>query len=391
MVKRTQKGIIFLGTSSHMMTDVYASFIVGMIPILTLKLGLSLFLVSTLTAVNFVAANLSQPLFGYLSDKYGMKKFLVLGPLVASVFISLLGLAPAYWVILICLFLGNLGVAAIHPPSAAIASYFGGVRKGFANSVISFGGALGFSLGSIFIIFIIEKLGIAFTPLASIPGIVTAAIVLKFAPEINMTVQHRDSISFFSRLKSVKRSKIMLLLLVILVAYFRELMNMTLITFMPLYLTDRGVKLLNFGYIFMAFVLIGGLGGLVAGYYSDRIKKRHIVIQVLLFLSIPCVYALLMVNINASIILFIVYGLLAISTLPLCNRLAQDIFPRNAGLATSFSIGVATGSSAATMLLIGKIADIIGMVNTIRYVTILPLIGVVLLFLFPFILSRVDS
>jgi len=374
-----------------MITDIYASFIVGMIPILTARLGLSLFLVSSLTAVNFVSANLCQPLFGYLSDKYGIKKFLVLGPLMASVFISLLGLAPAYWVILICLFLGNLGVAAIHPPSAAIANYFGGVRKGFANSVISFGGSLGFSLGSIFIIFIIERLGIAFTPLASIPGIVTAAIVLKFAPEINMTARHRDSISFFSRLKNVKRSKIMLFVLVILVAYSRELMNMTMVTFMPLYLTDRGVKLINFGYIFMAFVIIGGLGGLVAGYYSDRIKKRHIVIQVLLFLSIPCVYAIFMVNINSGIILFLAYGLLAISTLPLCNRLAQDIFPRNAGLATSFSIGVATGSSAATMLLVGRIADIIGMVNIIRYVTIIPLIGVLLLFLFPFILSRIDS
>ena len=374
-----------------MITDVYASFIVGMIPILTLKLGLSLFLVSTLTAVNFVAANLSQPLFGYLSDKYGIKRFLVLGPLMASVFISLLGLVPTYWIILVCLFLGNLGVAAIHPPSAAIANYIGGTRKGFTNAIISFGGSLGFSLGSIFIIFIIEKLGIAFTPLASIPGIVTAAIVLKFAPEIHMTAQQRDSVSFFTRLRSVKRSKIMLLALVILVAYFRELMNMTLVTFMPLYLTDRGVKLLNFGYIFMAFVLIRGLGGLVAGYYSDRIKKRHIVIQVLLFLSIPCVYAIFIVNINASIILFIAYGFLAISTLPLCNRLAQDIFPRNAGLATSFTIGVATGSSAATMLLIGKIADIIGMVNTIRYVTVLPIIGVVLLFLFPSILSKVDS
>ncbi len=374
-----------------MITDIYASFIVGMIPILTARLGLSLFLVSSLTAVNFVSANLCQPLFGYLSDKYGIKKFLVLGPLMASVFISLLGLAPAYWVILICLFLGNLGVAAIHPPSAAIANYFGGVRKGFANSVISFGGSLGFSLGSIFIIFIIERLGIAFTPLASIPGIVTAAIVLKFAPEINMTARHRDSISFFSRLKNVKRSKIMLFVLVILVAYSRELMNMTMVTFMPLYLTDRGVKLIDFGYIFMAFVIIGGLGGLVAGYYSDRIKKRHIVIQVLLFLSIPCVYAIFMVNINSGIILFLAYGLLAISTLPLCNRLAQDIFPRNAGLATSFSIGVATGSSAATMLLVGRIADIIGMVNIIRYVTIIPLIGVLLLFLFPFILSRIDS
>jgi len=389
MARRVIKGEILLGTGAHMMTDIYASFIIGMIPVLTLKLGLSLFLVSTLTAVNFISANLSQPIFGYLSDKYGIKKFLVLGPLMASIFISLLGIAPAYWVILICLFLGNLGVAAVHPPSAAMANYFWGARKGFANSIISFGGSLGFSLGSIFIIFIIEKLGLSFTPLASIPGIVTAAIVLKFAPAIDMSGENKDSAGFLHKLKKVKRQKIMLLVLVILIAYFRELMNMTLVTFMPLYLTGQGVKLLNFGYIFMAFVLIGGLGGLFAGYYSDRIQKRHIFIQILLFLSIPCVYAIFMVNINISIVLFIVYGFFTISTLPLCNRLAQDIFPRNAALASSFTIGVATGSAAASLLLIGKIADFVGIITTIRYVAIIPLIGVLLLFLFPIVKARV--
>lgn len=388
MAIRREKKIIFLGTGTHMITDIYASFIVGMIPVLTAKLGLSLFLVSTLTAVNFISANLSQPLFGYLSDRYGMKKFLVLGPLMASVFISLLGLAPAYWVILICLFLGNLGVAAIHPPSAAAATYFGGSRRGLANSFISFGGSLGFSLGSVFIIFIIERLGLAFTPLASLPGIITAAVVLKFAPEIRTHARHGEPAGFISRLRKVKKSKLVLLLVVILVAFFRELMNMTLITFMPLYLTGQGVELIDFGYIFMAFVVIGGLGGLAAGYYSDRMVKRHAFIQILLFISIPCVYAIFLVPVNAGIALFLLYGLLAISTLPLCNRLAQDIFPRDAGLATSFTIGVASGSAAAALLLVGRAADIIGMVNTIRYVAALPLIGVVILFLYPYIISR---
>lgn len=153
MAQRMQKTKIFLGFGTHMITDIYPSFIIGMIPILAAKLGLSLFLIGILTSVNFISASLSQPIFGFLSDKYGIRYFLILGPLVASVFISLLGIAPAYWVILICLFLGNLGVAAIHPPTAAIANLFGGRRKGLANSIISFGGALGFSFGSVFIIY----------------------------------------------------------------------------------------------------------------------------------------------------------------------------------------------------------------------------------------------
>jgi len=356
MVQRIQKTKIFLGFSTHMITDIYPSFIVGMIPILAAKLGLSLFLIGILTSVNFISASLSQPVFGFLSDKYGIRYFLILGPLVASVFISLLGIAPTYWVILICLFLGNLGVAAIHPPTAAIANLFGGRRKGLANSLVSFGGALGFSFGSVFIIFIIERFGLMFTPLAAIPGLITAAVMMKFAPNITTSNTSGHEVHFI-----------------------------TLLTFMPLYFTGQGIKLINFGYIFMAFIIIGGIGGLIAGYYSDKIQKRTIVIQVLLFVSVPLVFIIFLVPVNTSIVLFILAGFFTISTLPLCTRLAQDIFPANVGLASSFSIGAAAGSAALTFILIGRIADIVGMVTVIKYITIFPLAGCLLLFFFPLI------
>lgn len=383
-----QKTKIFLGFAPHLVTDLYASFIFGMIPILAVKLELSLFLVGILASVNLISANLSQPIFGFLSDKYGIRYFLMIGPLLASVFISLLGIAPAYWAILICLFLGNLGVAAIHPPTAAIANHFGGRRKGFANSLISFGGAIGFSFGSVFIIFIIERFGMTYTPIAAIPGIIIAAVMFKFAPDITTINVPGYKASFTDRLKKVKKSKMALLLLVLLVSYCREVMNITLLTFMPLYFTGRGISLINFGYILMSFVIVGGMGGLIAGYYSDRIHNRTIVIQILLFMSIPCIYAIFLVPVNISIIFFILAGLFSVSTLPLCTRLAQDIFPSNVSLASSFSIGVAAGSAALTFMLVGKIADIIGMITVIRYIAILPLIACLALFFFPFIKAK---
>ena len=88
------------------------------------------------------------------------------------------------------------------------------------------------------------------------------------------------------------------------------------------------------------------------------------------------------------LIFLILAGLFSISTLPLCTRLMQDLFPRNIGLASSLSIGVAAGSAAASLMVIGKIADSIGMVMTIRYVILFPLVGILLLFLFPVMQRR---
>jgi len=73
-----------------------------------------------------------------LSDKHGLKYFMIAGPLVTSIFLSTLGILPDYYLILILLFLGNLGVAAFHPASAAIAGHYGGKRKGIGSSLINF-------------------------------------------------------------------------------------------------------------------------------------------------------------------------------------------------------------------------------------------------------------
>lgn len=386
--KGLNKTKIFLSFSTHMVTDTYASFIIGLIPILAVKLELSLFLVSILTSVNFISNSLTQPAFGYLSDKYGIRYFLIAGPLAASIFISLLGVSPGYWFILVFLFLGNLGVAAIHPPTAATASHVGGSRKGLANSIISFGGAVGFSLGSLFVIFIVSKLGLKFTPLAAIPGIIMALFLIKFDSSIFLTETQKVKISFIRKIKSLKKTKLILLLLVMFAAYSRDLTVLSMLTFMPLYFTGQGVQLINFGYIILVFILIGGIGGLFAGYYSDRIRKRTAVIQAGLSISIPLFFLMFKMPLSISIILFILAGFFATSTLPLCIRVVQDIFPGNVSLASSMVMGVSGGTAAATVILVGKIADYTGIIKAINYVLVIPILASLLLFLFPLVRSK---
>lgn len=386
--KISNKTIIFLNFTTHMVTDTYACFIVGLIPIITARLELSLFLVSILTAVNFMSSSLTQPAFGYFSDKYGTKYFLIIGPLVASIFISVVGVLPSYWYILVFLFLGNLGVAAIHPPTAASASHFGGSRKGLSNSIISLGGILGFSVGSLFIVFIINKIGLNFVPLAAMPGIILSMVLIRFAPFMHVKKIKKAPVGFLKRFKSIKKSKLALLSLMLFTAYSREITVQSMFTFMPLYFTGKGVELINFGYIILAFLVIGGIGGLFAGYYSDRIRKRTAVIQAALITSVPLFYMMFKVQLNMSIFLFIAAGFFAISTLPLCIRVVQDIFPGNVSLASSLIIGVSTGTAAATLMLIGKVADNIGMIKTINYVLIMPVLAVLLLFLFPYIKTK---
>ncbi len=374
---------IILSSTSHGVTDLYSSFIIGLIPILVAKFGLSLFLVALLTSINGISNSLTQPFFGYFSDKYGLKYFLTAGPLFASIFLSMLGIAPNYLFILIILFFGNLSVSAFHPPSAAIADHFGGKRKGFGVSIIALGGIIGYSFGSIFIILVVENFGLKFTPITMIPGIIMSIILLKYVPSTLATVNNTRKIHFISKLRNVKKSKFILFSFIFFTSYSRDLVWLLLLTFMPLYFTYASISLTNVGYILLIFGLAGGIGGLFAGYYSDKIKNKTYIMQAALLVSIPLIYFIFKTSGFLSIILFIASGFFLISTLPICTRIAQTIFPGNIGFASSIVMGLSVGTASITMIFLGKLADSIGIISTISYALILPIISIFLLIFYP--------
>jgi len=381
-VKNLNKFKLILTSTSHGVTDLYASFIIGLIPVLASKFELSLFMISILTSVTSISNSLTQPLFGFLSDKFGARNFLIAGPLLASIFISMLGIAPSYWIIVIFLFVGNLSISAFHPPSASMASYFGGNKKGFGNAFISFGGTVGYSLGSIFVILIVEKLGLSFTPIAMIPGVITAIILFKYLPK-DISIKHSKDTRLFLRLKNMKKKRLVSFFLLFLASFSRDLTWIMLLTFLPIYFTDLGIGLTSIGYIIMANGLLGGIGGLLAGYYSDRLKNKHYLIQAGLILSIPLIFFIFRTSNLGAIILFVFSGFFLISTLPLCIRLSQQLFPRDVSLASSLVMGLSVGSSAIAMIFIGRVADIIGISTTVSYSLILILVASISLFFLP--------
>ncbi|MDD5600325.1 MAG: MFS transporter [Actinomycetota bacterium] len=370
---------ILLSSSSHFITDIYQSFIIGLIPILALKFNLSLFKVGLLTATGTIANSLFSPIFGYFSDRHGLKYYLIAGPLFTSIFLSLIGIIPNYYLLLLFLFLGNLSIAAYHPASAAIAGHFGGDKKGLGSSIINFGGNLGYSIGSLLIILVTEKLNIYFTPIAIIPGLIVVIFLFKFAPDIKSNNEQVYSIDSL-RIKKSNKEKIYILLLIMFAEYSLYILWITLLTYMPLYFTGLNVTLVNIGVILFLFGMLGGAGGLLTGFIFDRFKKGFIIIQIAFALSIPLFFFTFKTTGLTSIILFILGGFFLISIQPVCIRMAQDIMPENMSLASSLILGFSPGIAAITMIFLGKAADIIGIEALVNYELILILFTIILLF-----------
>jgi|GEM_PF-528689 len=411
---------IFLSAISHFITDIYQNFIIGLIPLITLKFGLSLFKVALLTSTSVIANSLFSPIFGYFSDKKGLKYFLITGPLVTSVFLSLIGVIPNYYILLIFLFFGNLGVAAYHPASAAIAGHFGGKNKGMGSSIINFGGNFGSACGVLLIISIAEKININFTPFAMIPGIIIVAVLLKYAPTINNKTNFKSNSNnsinikntysntynntynnnyfnnnsnkiikneenLFVKLKNIKKQKIPLLCLIMLSIYSLYIIWTTMSTYMPLYFTNKGFSQIITGFILFLFITFGASGGIVSGFIFDRFKKGNYIIQICLLLSIPLFYfAFRTQQIILTIVLFILGGFFIISIQPVCIRITQDLLPKNMSFASSLILGLSPGFAGITMIFLGKAADKIGIIRLINFELAFAFIVFLILFFYPY-------
>jgi len=376
------KSQIYLSAGSHFITDIYQSFIIGLIPILTLKFDLSLFKVGLLTATGLIANSLFSPIFGYFSDRQNLKYYIIAGPLFTSIFLSLIGILPNYYFLLAFIFLGNLSIAAYHPASAAIAGHFGGGKKGLGSSIINFGGITGSALGSLLIILVIEKLDIKFTPFAMIPGLITVIILFKLMPR----TQGNNSGNFsdlFSRTKKLDKKKLHHLSSIIFTIYSLYILWLTLITYMPLYYTGLNVTLINIGIILFLFGMLGGTGGLLSGLIFDHFKKGTLIIQIGFALALPLLFFTFKTSGLTSIVFFIFGGFFLISVQPVCIRMTQDLMPENMSLASSLILGFGPGLAAITMIFLGKAADIIGIVALVNYELILIILSLLLLVSFP--------
>ena len=180
----------------------------------------------------------------------------------------------------------------------------------------------------------------------------------------------------------IRKAKLASIFLVWIAAFSRDVLWVSLITFLPLYFTKNNISLFNTSVIIMLFGLVGGLGGVFASYFSDRLK-RHVLIQIAYLMVIPLVFLIFKTPVIIGTVLFIVSGFFLISSMPLCISISHDLFPKNLSLASSIVMGLSSGLAGITGMLMGRIADNIGIQKTLYIILILLFISLIAMFFVP--------
>ena len=367
-IKKGQAAVVAAG---HLINDTYGGFIAPLLPYFVVRWGLSLAEAGVLVTAFFTVANFAQPVFGWLTDRRGGRWFLSGGVFVAAIFLGSLGAAPSFRLAVPWVVIGAVGAAAFHPPAARLARRAGGRRGSLVTSIFLQSGFLGMALGPLEILAVVERFGLKSSYLSAVPGVLIACLLFKCAShpkdEPNARRENPPTLSAFVR---TWPSLSTLWTVVVL----RSVTNNAFAGFLPLLMVDRGVSRFMGGTALTVYLVAGAFGGLVGGCLCDRRNRRRLICMSL-FLGVVFLWGFLLAQGMLSLALLLVGGGLLMLSGPINLVMAQELHPEQTGLVSSLMMGGAYGTGSLVLVVVGIVADQVGMHATLAGVTAIGLIA----------------
>lgn len=341
---------------AHGMNDAYASFLPPLLPRIMGELGLSVALAATLITTFSVSQSLLQPAAGYVADRVGPRAFVVAGPLMSGVFLSLLGVAPNLAGLLALLVLGGLGSAVFHPPGASFAARIReGRGSGLRFSVFSFGGAVGFALGPLIAVGIVSRLGLPGLAWAMVPVLLATPIlwrVLPGGPEA--AVRHAAP----PGPRAVLRLLAGPLGLVFGISAVTAFEQRVFVTFMPMVAAGDGRSEALGAAVLSVYLGAQAVGTLAGGLWTDRFSRVRLLVGLSL-VALPAHAVALGAGAGSALGLSAaaVAGFANMAMLPPLVILAQELVPDGAAVGSGIAMGLAWGVGSLLLPLSGVLGD----------------------------------
>ncbi len=372
---------VILGlTLVHFIGDFYISFINPLLPVFVEKFSLTLTQVGLIIGISRLLAFIVQPSVGYLADRFRTRFFVLGGPFLAIVFISLVGIAPGFLMLLLIISVGSIGSAMFHPSVAGMVSTYSGQHFGFSMSIFNMGGTFAFGVGPLFITYFVGVYGLGASPYTMIFGLAVMLLLFRIIPPPQG--EGLKDLGFIRSIKEILGTVWKSIILLWAVMALRAYVGVSFMTFIPVLYAQKKYSLIAIGAVVSLFTVAGAISGLLAGHLSDRIGYKPI-FYCAHSLATPSLYLLLYITGNWVYLSAFLAGFFVLATLPLGVAMAQELAPKGRSMVSSLMMGLAFGTGGMMAPLTGKLADIFSIQSVLVFLAIIPLLTVCLIYLLP--------
>jgi len=364
-------------SSGHLATDFANGALPALLPFFKDRFSLSYTLVAVLMLSSHVSSSLLQPLFGLWSDRRGAIWLLPAGVALAGGGIALGAAAPTYALVILCVLVSGIGVAAFHPEGSKFAAYTSGGKRASGMSYFSIGGNVGYALGPIVATPLVLWLGLRGGLLLALPCLAIAAAILAATPYLRSFVPDRET----SRAASGRdRPGAMALLLGVIA--FRSVAWFGLVTFVPLWEVSLGHSKAEGNRMLALMLVAGGAGTLLMGPLADRFGRRPVLVASVVATS-PLAFVFLAVGGIPGALALVGVGACVVGTFGITMVMSQEYLPRHVGMASGLAIGLSVGLGGVAAVVLGRVADAVDLRTALYISAAAPLAAVALALFLP--------
>ncbi|MGD8895906.1 MAG: MFS transporter [Acidobacteriota bacterium] len=356
--------------AAHAAHDTYSAFLPPLLPVFIEKLSLARAEAGLLT-VCLQGPSLLQPLIGHLGDRVDLRLAVILSPAVTAACMSLMGVAPGYAVLALLLVGAGVAAAVLHAVAPVVAGRLSGRRLGYGMGFWMVGGELGRTLGPVLVVSTVALVGLEGIPWLMIGGMAASALLALSLRDVRRERPRRDERRHVS---SAVRAMRPLLVPLVGVVTLRSFMMAASTTFLPVFLREEGAGLWLAGASLSILEGAGMFGALVGGSVSDVLGRRRTL--AFSFLVAPAMM-LALVHLSGwwRGPILVGLGLSGLMGTPIIMASVQESVPEHRALANGVYMALSFVIRSIVVVLVGGIADWMGMRWTFVACALLTLLG----------------
>jgi len=373
--------VILAVSFCHGVNDVMQSLLAAIYPLLKDNYSLDFWQIGLLTFTFQITASLLQPVVGLVTDKRPMPYSLPWGMAASLVGLIVLAYAGHYWLLLAGASLIGIGSAIFHPESSRIARLASGGRHGLAQSLFQVGGNAGQAMGPLLAAFIVVPFGqssVAWFAVGSLVGIIVLWRVGNWFNSVRANAARKVAafVSPFSQ-----RRVFWSLVVLALLTFSKNAYMASLSSYYTFYAIEKfGVSVQTSQVLLFVFLGSCALGILLGGPFGDRYGQKAMIWFSIVGV-LPFTLALPYANLEWTIVLTVMIGLILSSAFSNIVVLAQELVPGRVGMIAGIFFGFAFGMGGIAAAALGIVADAKGIDYVYRLCSYIPLGGVLTIFL----------
>ena len=367
-------------SAAHLVTDLYGPALPAIISLLIVEYGYSYLAAGLLITVYNAVSSLAQPGFGWIHDRRGIELPLGLSALICGIFISLLGIAPGFGVMLAFCGIAALGHAAFHPVALSLTGRGAtDANRGRRISYFVLGGNLGFALGPLAAGAAIGAFGQRGILVMALPALAMALALPFLVP--GRPGQGRETAPGGPLLRAP--AAWLPVAILVAAASLRSVVIFGSIAYLPTYLMEQGFGSLAADTLLTLMLLVGVGGQVLGGTVSDRWGRKETILAGMgataLFLA-----GFLLSSGFWSLFCLMGFGFSLWSSFSVTLAIAHEFLPGNLGLASGLLLGLSMGIGGLGVALIGGIGDIAGLTGAFQALLFITLLAIPLFVILPY-------